>query len=292
MKLANPGQDVIQSATNGDLAAIDTLLVTIQPGIFNLAVRMLGNREDAADSTQEILLKVVTHLGGFRGESAFTTWVFQIARNHLLTASTRSREHPEISLESIEEHLGAGLRFAATLDDPHGMEHSLTPEDKLEARQIALSCTQNMLMALNREQRLAYLLDIVFGLSSDDAANVLGIKAATYRQRLARARTILEEFVRCSCGLANPEAACQCERQLPGIRHIQSAEPNSKSVSLIATSRGEQEESERNFNTLVRMSDAAALFRSHPTYRAPDSMISAVRAVLRIEGYWSDGSIH
>jgi RNA polymerase sigma factor (sigma-70 family) len=109
MKIADPGPAVIQRATQGDLAALDATLLAIQPGVFNLAVRMLGNREDAADATQEILLKVVTHLGSFRQQAAFTTWVFQIARNHLLTASTRSRESPEVSLEALGERLEQGL---------------------------------------------------------------------------------------------------------------------------------------------------------------------------------------
>src|SRR2546423_7011406 len=97
MKITDPGIEMIHAATQGDLRAIDAVLSGIQPGIFNLAVRMLGNRDDAADATQEILLKVVTHLGGFRRESAFTTWVYQIARNHLLTAITRTKESPEVS---------------------------------------------------------------------------------------------------------------------------------------------------------------------------------------------------
>jgi len=186
MKISDPGPAVLQAATGGDLAALDTILLAIQPGVFNLAVRMLGNREDAADATQEILLKVVTHLGSFRADAAFTTWVYQVARNHLLTAATRSKESPEVSLEGIAERLQQGLDFfAASLGDPDGAARSLTPEDKLEARQVALGCTQNMLMALDRDQRLVYVLDIVFGLPSAQAAQVLAISPEAYRQRLS-----------------------------------------------------------------------------------------------------------
>jgi DNA-directed RNA polymerase specialized sigma24 family protein len=81
---------------------------------------MLGNREDAADATQKILLKVATHLGGFRRQAAFTTWVFQIARNHLLIASTRSRESSEVSLEALGERLQQGLALGASLGDLQG----------------------------------------------------------------------------------------------------------------------------------------------------------------------------
>ncbi|MES2821121.1 MAG: RNA polymerase sigma factor [Pseudomonadota bacterium] len=286
MKILDPGLAIVQAATDGDLAALDALLLAIQPGIYNLAVRMLGNRDDAADATQEILLKVITHLSGFRRESAFTTWVFQVARNHLLTAITRARESPEVSLDSLAERLQQGIEFSLRQGDPYGGGQALRPEEKIEARQIALGCTQNMLMAIDREQRLAYVLDAVFGLPSKEAAEVLGISAAAYRQRLSRARAKLDAFTRASCGLANPAAACSCERQMPALRQARAAGLTQPGV--IASDRSEREAVERQFDALVRMVDAAALFRAHPEYRVPASLQGAIRAVLSQEGYWDE----
>ncbi|HYX37657.1 MAG TPA: sigma factor [Oligoflexus sp.] len=71
MKIRDPGPEIVQGAKEGELAAIDSLLKTIQSGVFNLAIRMLGNRADAADASQEILLKVITRLASFRGEADF-----------------------------------------------------------------------------------------------------------------------------------------------------------------------------------------------------------------------------
>ena len=221
MKIEEPEPGLVAAAVEGDLGSIDALLRTIQPGVFNLAVRMLGNREDAGDATQEILLKVVTHLAGFRGDAAFATWVFRIARNHLLTALTRSRESPETSLEAMGERLQSGIDFAASLSLA-GPGTPLTPEDKLAARQVAIGCTQAMLMTLDREQRLAYVLDAVFGVSAQDGADVLEIEPAAYRQRLSRARRSLDPFVKGTCGLVNADAACRCERQLPALREPRS----------------------------------------------------------------------
>lgn len=277
MKIPDIAPDRLRAALGGDLLAIDEILVAIQPGVHNLAVRMLGQRDDAADATQEILLKVVTHLASFRGEAAFSTWVYQIARHHLLTASTRARESPEVSLDAMAERLQAGLDFAATLPDA---ERVLTPEDKLAARQVALGCTQNMLMTLDREQRLAYLLDVVFALPSQEAAAVLGIGAAAYRQRVSRARRALDGFAQRTCGLANPDAACHCEKQLPALRSLPG-----RRIALHAEHPREVEEAQAHFDAFVRLSDAAALFRAHPEYRAPDQLIAAIRAVLRHEGY-------
>ena len=285
MKIPDIDGATLAAATGGDLAALDRLLVAIQPGVFNLAVRMLGNRDDASDATQEILLKAVTHLASFRRESAFGTWVFRIARNHLLTAITKSREHPEVSLDAMAERLQAGLDYGTALERNGSGEASLTPEDKAAARQVALGCTQNMLMTLDREQRLTWVLDIVFGLSSEQGAQVLGIRSDTYRKRLSRARESLDPFVRTTCGLANREAACRCERQLPAMRRLQADAETTIPIKLVAIGRAEIAEADAHLSALMRMSDAAALFRAHPEYRAPATMVDAIRTVLRSEGY-------
>ncbi|MFM7507086.1 MAG: RNA polymerase sigma factor, partial [Rubrivivax sp.] len=159
MKIAEPDASTIRAATGGSLQAVDALITTIQPGVYKLAMHVLGHRDDAADATQEILLKVVTHLSGFRAESAFTTWVWRVAYNHLATARTRKAESPEVSLEGMAERLDQGLEFAAQRAREIGEAGPLSPQDKLEARQVALGCTQSMLMALDREQRLAYVID-------------------------------------------------------------------------------------------------------------------------------------
>jgi RNA polymerase sigma factor (sigma-70 family) len=287
MKIPDLPASALTAAIAGDLASIDAMLIAIQPGVFNLAVRMLGNRDDAADATQEILLKVVTHLASFRAQSAFSTWVFQIARNHLLTAITRSKENPEVSLDSIAERLQQGIDYAVSVTRIQPAEKSLSPEDHFEARQIALGCTQSIIMALDREQRLAYVLDTAFGLSSELAAEVLGIQPAAYRKRLSRVRETLEPFFSRTCGLVNADADCQCERQLPAKRALaRSAAADIKPISLRALHRSEIAHIEAHFDNFIRMSNAAAVLRAHPDYRAPESMVHAIRRVLETQGHW------
>ena len=72
MKIAEPDPSTIREAIEGSLPAVDALITTVQPGVYKLAVHMLGHRDYAANATQEILLKVVTHLSGFRAEAAFS----------------------------------------------------------------------------------------------------------------------------------------------------------------------------------------------------------------------------
>ena len=74
---------LVHKATEGDKKALETLVADVQDIVFNLSLRMLGTFADAEDAAQDILLKMITHLSSFKGGSAFTTWVFSIAVNHL-----------------------------------------------------------------------------------------------------------------------------------------------------------------------------------------------------------------
>jgi RNA polymerase sigma factor (sigma-70 family) len=282
MKIPDIDYAQVQLACGGDLNALDALIAAIQPGVYNLAVRMLGHREDARDATQEILLKVVTHLAKFRGEAAFSTWVYKIARNHLLTASTRARETPEVSLEALQEKLAQGLHYGASLTDMQSSEISITPEDKAAAREVALACTQGMLMAMDRDQRLAYLLDVVFGLSSQQAAQVLEVSPEAYRKRLSRARVQLDSFMGGTCGLVNQQAECRCEKQLPAIKfQRQLTQHEQADMPLLA-----EESAQIHLDRLFIMGEAAAVFRGHPDYQAPAAMTQAIREVLQFQGYF------
>ena len=74
---------LVEQAVAGDKASLETVILSVQDLVFNLSLRMLGTFPDAEDATQDILLKIMTHLSSFRGDSAFSTWVFSIATNHL-----------------------------------------------------------------------------------------------------------------------------------------------------------------------------------------------------------------
>jgi RNA polymerase sigma factor (sigma-70 family) len=78
-------EELVRRAQDGNAPALERVVREIGDNVYGLAVRMLWHPEDAEDATQEILMKVVTHLSTFRGESAFPTWVYRIATNHLLS---------------------------------------------------------------------------------------------------------------------------------------------------------------------------------------------------------------
>ena len=90
---------LIDQATAGDEKALETLLTGVQDLVFNLSLRMLGTFPDAEDASQEILLKIITHLSAFKKESAFSTWVFRIAVNHLQNYKKSMFAHQPLSFE-------------------------------------------------------------------------------------------------------------------------------------------------------------------------------------------------
>jgi RNA polymerase sigma factor (sigma-70 family) len=276
MKLIGVDADLLQRALHGELLALDAVLVQIQPLVFNLAMRMLANRDDAHDATQEILLRVTTHLSSFRHEAKFETWVYRIATNQLLTARTKRAEAPTISFEQFADKLEYGMQFAQrnALDID---SEAIAPEDKFAAQELALSCTQGMLMCLDREHRIAYILDIVFGLASREAALVLNLTDAAYRKRLSRARERLQDFMQTHCALVGEKAPCQCATQARVQSHLRQAQP------VIATPQSAQlrQFAKAEMLALTRMSDAAAVFRAHPQYQATDTMLATIRAVLK-----------
>jgi hypothetical protein len=162
-----------------------------------------------------------------------------------------------------------------------------SPEVSLEARQVAVSCTPSRLMARDREQRLAWLMDSVFDLSSTQAAQVLEIGAEAYRQRLSRARARLDPFMQARCGLVSEAARCRCESQATVLKSLAAASPtrSGRPRAALALRPVELEEAERTFRAYARVADAAAVFRSVPELAAPDSMQAALRAVLVQEGF-------
>src|SRR5262249_10227248 len=150
--------------------------------------------DDAEDATQEILIKVVTNLASFRGESAFSTWAHRVAANHLLTTRQRRAEQAGLSFEVMA---GAG-RHAPPAPPPAPPS---SPEAAALIAEVRITCTLGMLLCLDRGHRLAYLLGEVLDLSGEEGAEVLGITPEGFRKRLSRAREDLLAFMRGRCGV-------------------------------------------------------------------------------------------
>src|SRR5262245_44783270 len=106
-------------AQGGDRDALERVVRSVQPDVLRLAHRFLWHPEDAEDACQEALIRIVTGLGGFRGESRFRTWVYRITCNALLTTRRRRMEQHAVSFEEFGEDLARGLSDQAlSTEDP------------------------------------------------------------------------------------------------------------------------------------------------------------------------------
>lgn len=173
--------DMIPKATAGDKKALETVLASVQDMVFNLSLRMLGTFPDAEDASQDILLKIMTHLSSFKGESSFSTWVFSIAANHL----KNYQKHMFAKFPLSFEFYGDDIKHADIHDVP---DLTQNVEQSILAEELKLSCTNVMLQCLDGESRCIFILGTMFKPDSRIAGEILGITPEAYRQRLSRVR--------------------------------------------------------------------------------------------------------
>ena len=126
-------------AKAGNKKSLEAVVNTIQKDIYGIALRFLWHPQDAEDATQEILIKVITNLSGFRGESGFKTWVYRIASNTLLTLKKNRMEKQAMTFDVFAEDLSSGLS-----SDPIRIECDI--DEKLLLEEVKVGCTLAMLM--------------------------------------------------------------------------------------------------------------------------------------------------
>jgi len=205
-------QQLIEQSLAGNREALDHLLVSVQPLVYNLAQKMLLNPDDAADATQEILLKVVLGLQSYDARKAeFTTWVFAIARNQLLRFRKGKIEALTGSFDEFAEEI---YRVADEVIDSRELQN---PETQLLVKEANVGCMLGMLLCLTREQRLVYILGEMLRLKSEVAAEICEITADNFRQQLSRVRRELYSFMQNKCGLVNKANPCRCHRKTLGF---------------------------------------------------------------------------
>src|SRR5262245_60713732 len=264
---------LVTRAQAGDRHALEELVERHQTWIYNIAIRMLGHPQDAEDATQEILIKTLTRLSSFEGRSQFRTWLYRIVVNHVLNAR-RGRAEPATAGFECYAH---GLDGTPDLDLP---DPRTVPADlRLLVDEARISCTSGMLLCLDREQRLAYVLGEILGLSDTAGADLLEISPDNFRQRLARARRDLHSFMNDKCGLVNRANPCRCAKKTRGFIEAGYVDPANllfarerlQQVSDVAPAKSEV------VATLDQ--EYGEVFRQHPFYEAPD-LVRALRELI------------
>jgi len=266
-------EQLVEEARRGDSDALEKIVLGIKDRIYGLAVRMLFLPSDAEDATQEILIKVITRLDRFRGESSFNTWVYRIASNYLLTTRKSRAERWSLTFEKYGDLIDEGIS-----DPEYGTCSG--PEKKILVEEGKIACLQGMLICMNREIRLAFILGEIFEVTGTEGARILDITPEAFRQRLSRGRRELKEFMEEKCSLVNPDNECHCEKQIPCDIKRGFIDPKNLLFAQHPCRAKQSEEVMNNLQELHELGRAAFHFRSLPEFAAPESFVDIVRELM------------
>jgi RNA polymerase sigma-70 factor, ECF subfamily len=183
---------LINLSQKGDVNAFNQLVLKYQQTTYNVVLRMLGDRDTAADVTQDTFIAAFRAIQSFRGGSSFRAWLLRIASNQACDYWRRANRHPQDSLDAIMDQ-----------DEPHdagslnaliATEQAVNPEEFLLNHELQ-ALLQQGLQELPLEQRVAVILCDVQGLSYEEIASSTQTSLGTVRSRIARGRKRLRDYL-------------------------------------------------------------------------------------------------
>jgi RNA polymerase sigma factor (sigma-70 family) len=276
--------ELVERAKSGDRAALETLVLRHQAWIYNIAVRMVFQPQDAEEVTQEVLIKVITKLRTFKGESKFRTWLYRIAANHILNMK---RQSAETRVTTFADY-GAAIDHTPDLDlpDPNNVPVALP----ILVEEAKNTCTMGMLLCLDRKQRLIFTLGEILGASDTVGGEVLEMSADNFRQCLARARRDLHNFMNHQCGLVNKSNPCRCPKKTRGFIEHGHVDPH----HLLFVPRHVERIRDVAAATVREIDDVvqrqhAAIYRDHP-FLQPSDQVRWLRRLLESDDL--GGALH
>ena len=199
---------LVRLGTKGDKKALQNLIVRHQLFVYNLALKMTNNTQDAEDLTQEVFIKAITSLSKFEGKSNFRTWLYRITVNHFLNSKKRKSEYSIVDFES----------YFNSIDNMPSSDLNEQEENELKEtiEELRINCTTGMLMCLSRDQRMVYILGELFNIGHHLGGEILEISPGNFRIKLMRARKDLYQWMNKKCGLVNKDNPCRCSKKTKG----------------------------------------------------------------------------
>ncbi|HWW88338.1 MAG TPA: RNA polymerase sigma factor [Vicinamibacterales bacterium] len=266
-------RELVGRAQGGNREALEQLIARHQAWIYNIVLRMVYLPQDAEDATQEILVKLITKLSTFKGESSFRTWFYRIVVNHALNIRRCRADSAGWTFARYGDSLDATPDM--DLPDPR----SVPADVQLLLDEARIGCTSGMLLCLDREQRLIYILGEIFGVTDLVGAELLEISRDNFRQKLARARRDLHNFLHDKCGLVNEANPCRCAKKTQGF--IKAGYVDSQNL-LFARKHVTRvrEVAEKKSDHLDAFDEACAeLHRDHP-FQQPADLVTSLKALI------------
>ena len=179
-------QELVARARGGDQDAFEQLVVDNQNKVYSLALRMTGDREEAADLAQEAFLKAWQGLPSFQGDSSFATWVYRLATNVCIDCLRRKKRRWEVeSALSLDDEEAAWA-------EPADLEQD--PQRQLERSEVSRAVARG-LEALPDHHRQVLVMRELSGLSYQEIGQALGLDMGTVKSRIARSRLALRKIL-------------------------------------------------------------------------------------------------
>lgn len=183
---------LIRRCVNGDDTAFDQIVGRYQDMVYNLALRLLGKRDEALDLSQEVFFQIYRKLGSFRQDSSLRTWVYRIvinrAKNRKRWWRRREAEMTAVAVEHAERDHPWVLSAALRTDD------AASPDEALQRKELG-EILRRAIAGLPFDQRTILLLKEIDGLSYEEVARTLNLALGTVKSRLARARKALRDLL-------------------------------------------------------------------------------------------------
>ncbi len=268
-----PLEKRVKEAVTGNKKALSDVIRTIEKQVYALSIRFLLHPHDAEDATQEILMRIINNLSSFEGNSRFSTWVYRVACNTLISIQKKRDNKPMISFDIFAEDLAHG-------NEENDDGHKSNPDYQRILQEIRIGCTTAMLQCLDDDSRMSYILGEILEFDHSEAANALNVPSATYRKRLSRARKNVNEFMSDNCGLANPKNACRCNKRVSKAINAKCIDPD----NLIFASSDNSAKSFPEVLDYIRSIDtahrAAAIYRANPTDKRSEQFFSWLQSQL------------
>jgi RNA polymerase sigma factor (sigma-70 family) len=265
--------ELVRRAQAGSREALEQLVARHQAWIYNIALRMVYLPEDAEDVTQEILIKVITKLSTFEGRSRFSTWLYRVVVRHILNLKRGRAEAVGWTFSRYGESLDATPD--TELPDPAAVPADL----KLLVDEARIGCTTGMLLCLDREQRLVYVLGEIFGVADVVGAELLETSRENFRQKLSRARRDLHSFMQGRCGLVNTQNPCRCARKTQGFAKAGYLDPHKLLFARERVARVRDVAAKKCDEIDALDAAYGEVHRGHP-FLDPPNFVAALRSLI------------
>ena len=178
---------LIQKCKQGDIDSFEMLIECYQQKVYNIALRMLGNKEDASDIAQEVFIKVYKSIGGFKEEASLSTWIYRIATNVCLDELRKRKKTKIVSIDSTIQLEESEVSMQMPDERPQ-------PDELLTQKELKQE-VQKAINNLKEEHKTVIILRDINGYSYEEIAKILDCTLGTVKSRINRARNALKSIL-------------------------------------------------------------------------------------------------